>query len=331
MPVGRRRTSNQHLPRGVYRKHGAYYLVRNEGDRKRWTRLGAEYPEALAQLARIMAGTAAPLSVEALIARYEVDELPRLADRHRRNRQADLRRLAKTFGHMPPAAITPAMVTEYWRRSGESEGTRHRIRSLSALLTFGRQIGAMNGPNPCYGLHLPRAAPRRRYVSDAELEIVRSVAAPMMRGAIDLAVLAGMDGATIRGLERRHLTDRGIEFTRPKLAGRDPTPQLIEWSEQLRACVRDLLALRPQVRQYLVCNRRGRPYTLDGFQAQWQRVMRKAKKAGLAERFRFHDLRAKSASDAASDQDAADRLGHADATLTRRVYRRLPRVAKPLK
>ncbi len=131
--------------------------------------------------------------------------------------------------------------------------------------------------------------------------------------------------------ERRHLTDRGIEFTRPKLAGRDPTPQLIEWSEQLRACVRNLLNLRPQVRQYLVCNRRGRPYTLDGFQAQWQRVMRKAKAAGLVERFRFHDLRAKSASDAASDQDAADRLGHADPTFTRRVYRRLPRVAKPLK
>jgi len=50
----------------------------------------------------------------------------------------------------------------------------------------------------------------------------------------------------------------------------------------------------------------------------------------LAERFTFHDLRAKSASDSASDQDAADRLGHGDVKLTRDTYRRLPRRAAAL-
>ena len=45
----------------------------------------------------------------------------------------------------------------------------------------------------------------------------------------------------------------------------------------------------------------------------------------------FHDLRAKSASDSASDQDAADRLGHGDVKLTRDTYRRLPRRAAALK
>lgn len=127
------------------------------------------------------------------------------------------------------------------------------------------------------------------------------------------------------------MTERGLEFTRPKLAGRDPIPQRIEWSPELRAVVDGLLRLKPQVRQYLVGRRDGKPYTLDGFQAKWQRVMRRAIEAGLALRFHFHDLRAKSASDAASDEEAAGRLGHADAALTRRVYRRLPRVAKPLK
>lgn len=43
----------------------------------------------------------------------------------------------------------------------------------------------------------------------------------------------------------------------------------------------------------------------------------------LVERFTFHDLRAKSASDSESDQAAADRLGHGDAKLTRNTYRRL--------
>lgn len=59
--------------------------------------------------------------------------------------------------------------------------------------------------------------------------------------------------------------------------------------------------------------------------------MRRALKKGLAERFTFHDLRAKSASDSDSDQEAADRLGHGDVRITRRVYRRLPKRAKPLR
>jgi integrase len=314
----------------VYLKHGAYYLVRLDGGKRRWTRLATEYAEALARLSRLVESAAPSLTVDALIARYELEELPRLAPRHRRNRAADLKKIAKVFGRMPPSTITPGMVTTYWRRAGQTEGTRHRIRALSALLTFGRQIGAVDGHNPCFGLQLERARPRRRYVTDEELAIVRSCAPPMMRGAIDLAVLAGMDGATIRALERRHLTDRGVEFMRPKLARRDPELQVIEWSEDLRGTVRSLLSLRPQLRQFVVCNQQGQPYTLDGFQAQWQRVMRNAMKKGLTERFHFHDLRAKSASDAASDQEAADRLGHGDAALTRRVYRRLPRVAKPL-
>jgi integrase len=85
------------------------------------------------------------------------------------------------------------------------------------------------------------------------------------------------------------------------------------------------LKLPPQLRRYLICNRRGQLYTLNGFQSQWRRTMNKALQAGLAERFHFHDLRAKRASDAESDQAAADRLGHGDVELTRRVYRRLPR------
>jgi len=48
----------------------------------------------------------------------------------------------------------------------------------------------------------------------------------------------------------------------------------------------------------------------------------------LGERFTFHDLRAKSASDSASDQDAADRLGHGDAKLTRDTLQAPPQTIR---
>jgi integrase len=151
---------------------------------------------------------------------------------------------------------------------------------------------------------------------------------------MDLALIAGMDSGTIRSLERRHLTDEGILFERRKTG----TLQLIEWNDDLRATIEALKHEPPQIRRFLIANRRGQPYTANGFEAQWQRAIVRATKPGkkgesalLAERFTFHDLRAKSASASASDQDAADRLGHGDVKLTRDTYRRLPRRAAALK
>jgi integrase len=53
--------------------------------------------------------------------------------------------------------------------------------------------------------------------------------------------------------------------------------------------------------------------------------------AVIAERFTFHDLRAKSLSDAKSLEEAQKRGGHSDSKITQRVYRRLPIRAKALK
>jgi len=199
------------------------------------------------------------------------------------------------------------------------------------LLTYARRIGARKSPNPCFDLQLPGGESRDRYVTDDEFLFVRERAQVMIGYAMDLALVGGMDEGTIRLLERRNLTDEGIQFERSKTRNQKKEIQIIEWNDELRAIVQALLRERPQVRRFLICNRKGQPYTLNGFQSQWQRLMRRAQKDGLKERFHFHDLRAKSASDADSDQEAADRLGHGDVRLTRRVYRRLPRRASALK
>lgn len=70
-------------------------------------------------------------------------------------------------------------------------------------------------------------------------------------------------------------------------------------------------------------------YTGDGFSAMWQRVMEKGINAGV-ERFTFHDIRAKSASD---DElaSASERLGHTSQAMTKRVYIRKPTRVKPLR
>lgn len=327
--MGRIRKRNKHLPGRLYQppRSRSYYFIDPAG---KWHNLGRNYPDALRQLAaRVDAPTN---TMKGLSLRYLAEEAPSKSAKTIKGRIQEFKRLMEVFGDVDPETIEPHHAWTYWIQRGKTEQARHEIRALSALLTFARRIGARTGPNPCFALQLPGSAPRRRYVTDAEYLIARSVAQPMIALAMDLALLAGMDQSTIRSLERRHITDEGILFERSKTKRLDKGPklQLMKWNDELRLTVKKILAESPQLRQSLICNRKGKPYSLNGFQSQWRRAMNKAKAAGLAESFHFHDLRAKSASDAGSDQDAQARLNHSDPRTTREIYRRLPSVSNPL-
>jgi len=50
----------------------------------------------------------------------------------------------------------------------------------------------------------------------------------------------------------------------------------------------------------------------------------------VQDRFQERDLRAKVASDSDTLQEASQRFGHADSTVTQRVYRRKPVRVRPL-
>lgn len=327
-PVGRKRKHDKHLPQRVYHRRGAYYFVDPAG---KWHPLGKEYSAALRALAALLGEGAQVQTIELLIAKYEVDILPQKAKKTRVGRLQQFKAVRECFGQMSAEEIEPHHVWNFWRARGETEQARHEVSALSALLTFARQCGARKTDNPCFKLGKKSAKHRTRYVTDDEFLLVRSFAQPMIGYAMDLALIAGMDEATIRMLERRHLKDDGIEFERPKKGDQESAFQLIEWNDELDLTVKAILRERPQLRRVLICNRKGQPYSPDGFQSQWQRTIRKAVKAGLKDRFHFHDLRAKSASDDATDQGAADRLGHASVETTKRIYRRLPRRGAALK
>lgn len=83
---------------------------------------------------------------------------------------------------------------------------------------------------------------------------------------------------------------------------------------------------------YVIRTRRGMPYTSEGFRAMWQRMIKRAVKRGvIAERFTFHDLRAKSVSDSTTLQEAYDRAGHTSMSMTRGTYDRGVRKVTPLR
>lgn len=288
----------------------------------------------LPEVLRAVAALIEPPSTDTmagLIQRYQHEVLPTKAARTARIQTHELARLAAVFGHMKPIDVAPTDCWGYFTARGSGPAAHHEVRLLSHVFTWARRWGVV-AINPAQRLGLPTPKPRTRYVTDAEFVVVRSAAPAMIGYAMDLALLTGLRQGDILSLERRHLTDQGIELTTSK-SGKG---LVIEWSPELRDVIGAALRERPQVRRTVICRRDGKPMTASGFQSIWQRLMgavtRKPEdgEAPLGERYTFHDLRAKNISDEPTLAAAAERAAHADPRITQRVYRRLPRRVKPL-
>jgi integrase len=151
-----------------------------------------------------------------------------------------------------------------------------------------------------------------------------------MQIAMELALDTGQRRGDLLNLTRAQLTDEGIEF----LQGKTGAGVLVEWTDQLKKTVERAKALKPQVPgEYLLRKHNGKGYTPRGFSAIWQRLMDRALAQGkngeppaIAQRFTFHDLRTKCASDKKTLEEATALLGHASSTTTKTTYRRkMPR------
>lgn len=165
-------------------------------------------------------------------------------------------------------------------------------------------------------------------MEDSELEAVWNLAPPILRCAIELAIMTSLRLGDILRLNIRDNIRKERLYVE---TGKTRKKLLFTWSHELRNLVERCKALRGKVSSlYLICTRDGQKYTEDGFKSMWQRVMRKAlAESVIKDRFSFNDLRAKAASDA-EPANAPDLLGHDDPRTTNRIYRRAPRRVTPI-
>lgn len=333
--MGRRRTKNPGLPKYVRESKTSYYY--EDPDTRKCKTLAPidDYSGMLTALAAILKAKAPTNTIEGLWAKYQVDELPSLAKKTQQNRRNDMKRPLIVFGKTNAEAIETHHAWTYWKKRGKTEQAKHEIRAMSALLTYARKIGARTKDNPWFNLDLVVEKKKPRpYVTDAMFFAVRDIAPPMIGYMMDAAWCAGLDGATLRMLERSHVTETGLLFERPKTKKRTggslqqiDGPDLVE-------IIKAALRLPPQVRRFIFCRRGGKAFSANGMQTAWQRLIRKAIKLGRLkkeERYGLHDLRGKAGSEAETDEQAKNLLGHSDVKVTREHYRRLPQRAEALK
>jgi integrase len=239
-------------------------------------------------------------------------------------------RLVQVFGSAKLHQVKPHMIGDYLDRHPASVAANREIALFSKMYRYAMRKGwAVN--NPCSGIERNKERPRSRYVQDWEFAAVRAIASPVIQIAMDIALLTGLRLGDILRIQRKDYdceelrvgeskTDTKVRFTMT-----DTLYAALDVHKHLRGNVRSL---------YVVHNTKGRQYTDSGFKSNWQKLMRRAvKEKVIKERFTFHDLRAKHATDKDEERlNAQLALGHATPATTKAYLRHpLGRKVRPLK
>ena len=307
----------------MYLKHGAYYFVDRSG---KWHRLGRDYVRALTAYAelnvRVMKST-----LGAVIERYLVEVIPTKAPRTQRDNLKELKLLKQAFGHMAPDEITPQDIYAYMDARKAPVRANREKALLSHVFSYAIRWGKAED-NPCRLVKGNKEKPRSRYISDDEFCAVYEIAPPVVRVAMMISYITGLRQGDVLALSRNNIGEEGLEVKPAKSATSSGQTMLFTWTAELKGVVDQAKALRGDLRSiYLICNQKGQRYTSNGFHSMWRNVMGKALKDGvIEERFTFHDIRAK----AASDSEDAHLLGHQDQSILNRVYKRKAVRVKPL-
>ena len=323
--MGRQRKHNKHLPACMQFKHGAYYYTRGG----KWHPLGKDYGTALTKYAAFV-GTAADVrTIKDMVWSYIEHRRPKLAAATITGYEHGAARLTAVFGHMLPEDLDAPDVYRYMTAAGNVQANRDK--ALLSVAYSWHRLNGYKGNDPTKRLqYRNEEKPRDRYVTDEEMAALIAAASPKLGCIARFIELTGMRQGDALRLRLTDLDDEGFTYWNSKSKKR----QGLEWSDELTACVDDAKRLwRRFGREWLFEGKpRGKlhargygPYTPSGLRALWRRARAKA---GLPD-VRLHDLRAKSASDAQTLQEASERLGHTDERVTARHYRRKVKRSKP--
>lgn len=255
-----------------------------------------------------------------------------LAERTRFDYTEYSEHLVRVFGSVRAADITAPMVARYLRVERKDAPIRanREIALLGNLISLAIERGEAEH-NPCRGGQVKRNRERPRTRSPERSEIDALVAYALAKGgqwrviigAAEFAALAGSRKVEFLGLAWSQIGDGEIRLMRAKQHAGAEKVERVQISPALQALLDRLrpLALNDKLGSVFP-NRQGNPYTAQGFQAMWGKLMREAIALKVIDRrFTFHDLRAHYTTEHKLSTGQLPDL-HASPTTTARVYER---------
>jgi len=321
------------LPRRVYVKHGRYWHVGSDGKWRGLTRVSAGEPamyRALAELRDVeLSGHLMPFVVQRWHQQKQADWSPST----QRNMTRVVGQIAARFADFAPRQITAPVVFEYLQPLQPTPRTYNLHRSvLRQVLSFAALEGLRDGHNPVIDVPQRRMLQRRRIVTDAEVNAIKTALLEQKRGGaahcamVDLCMITGQRIGDVLRMRWQDVTPDGLLVDQAKTG----QPLRIEWTPALLSAVEACSQGRDRI-GYLLVQSTGSPYRYSGVRSAWVRAMARA---GI-EDLHIHDLRGRAGADATEAQGpyaAQKLLGHASVTMTETYTRgKTRRVAKPSK
>jgi integrase len=357
--MGRPRKHDKHLPQRVYFENGRYWFKPKKprviplGFTPRID-LGTTLVDMYDGLKDLVQTPKPFRTMSVLFDRYLLESLANLAPRTQSDYRRYIERLRPVLDDWEPSELTAGDIFDIRATIAQVSGVVQANRHASCLSAIFRDAIGWKAVtvNPCLQLKRLREPPRTRYVFDHEFSGIYSIASGINQVMMDLATITGQREGDLLKLPNRDpivYTEEGIIFRPGKSKRRHPRhgamvetakTVIVEWSPELREVIERARKLGPDIRKTLICNLQGQPFTESGFRSNWHRLIQtglKGRKKSngevalepvIKESFTFHDLRAKSGSDAEDVQEANDRLAHDDLRTTQVVYRRKPRHAR---
>lgn len=261
---------------------------------------------------------------------YRQEAMPRLALETRKGYEKYLRRLEAVFKTSPLNAIKPRHIGALKRELRDSPVAFNRMKAtLSALWFFALENGLTDAPNPCKEIHRHTEKASTVRVTDEMYHAVYDRGDQVLRDWMDLTLTAGQRVNDILELRRTDITldDAGRRCLGAYQAKTKKTVPLAVEAD-LDAVLERLLTRQRKISgPYLIQTDSGQRVTYAMIRKRFDQAQRAAakdwEKMGKEwTYFQRRDLRAKSATDADTIEEAQQRLGHELPSTTARHYRR---------
>lgn len=313
-------TKRKTLPPGVFVKHGSYYRVVAEGEKRRWVKL-CRVSDGLPAMYLAMSKLAAQVSshkdlMPDLLHDWMVEIGSRRSAKTQANDRTHNKAISEAFAHFRASQVTPPDVLDFLGNFRDRPRSYNAYRAaMRERMRYAEAKGYREpGTNPVDSLPIMSTKARTRYLTDSELRRIKVAA---MRGddglptrsghticcLIDMAYLTGQRIGDLLKLEWSQVGNTGILFEPAKTEGSTGVRILIEWTPKLRTLVDRLKnpppipgekpKAKPVSSRWVFTTLKGRPYTYDGASTAWTRAR---DRAGI-KNAHFHDIRAKALTD----------------------------------
>ncbi len=288
--MGRKRSGNFNLPPHMHKKGRCYYYVMSTGAKRKWIKLSADYSEALAKWAELEGSTPSGETIAQAIDRYLVEVVPLKAEKTQREYSRQAGKLRSIWDGRRLDEVRPMHIAEYLDRHPHKVSANREVSLLSSIYSYAMRWGWCDH-NPCMGIRRHSEKPRERYLEDLELGVLKEAASDQFKCILDLAYLTAMRKGDLLRLKLSDIRDDGLYVQQGKTGKR----QIFELTPDLQSLLSRIRKLRRRVGTlWLFATRNGQPYTGSGFDSIWRRLV---KRSGVKD-VHFHDIRAKSITDA---------------------------------